>query len=318
MAPMRSSAGRPGIGLNLPTWPQVDGTVAAWPQIRALARDAEALGVDALWVPDHLVRVLRSGRVVPFRECWTVLTATAEATSRIAIGPFVACTGFRNPGLLARMAETLDDVSGGRVVLGIGSGGAAGDTSWRMFGFDERRPVGRFGEAVEVIARLLRGETVTFAGEHVRADAATLAPRGPRPDGLPLWVAGKGDRTMDVAARWGDAVNVNLPLSGPGDAAAAVALGAAACARTGRDPAALAVTGWGRIAFDAAGRGIDRPGWLAGGPAEIAAKLRGMSAAGVAHVSLYVGTDEDASSMPALTPRALDRFAPVLEMLSSG
>lgn len=312
---MSEPIGRPGIGLNLPTWPRADGTHASWPELRAIARDIEALGVDMLWVPDHLVRVLPSGRSVGFRECWTVLSAAAEATTRIGIGPFVACAGFRNPALLARMAETLDEVSAGRVVLGVGSGGPDGDTSWRMFGFDTTRPVGRFAESAEVVARLLHGETLTFAGEHVQADGATLEPRGPRPGGLPLWLAAKGDRTMDVAARWGDAVNVNAALATVDDVNGAAARVAAACARVGRDPATLALTGWGRVALDGSGRGVARPGWLSGTPGEIAGTIRAMADAGLGHLSVYVGTDEDPSPLPALTPRALEWFAPVLEAL---
>ncbi len=314
---MSIHAGRPGIGLNLPTWPRADGTAATWPEMRSLARDAEALGVDMLWVPDHLVRVLPSGRSVGFRECWTILVAAAEATTRIGIGPFVACTGFRNPGLLARMAETLDEVSGGRLVLGLGSGIPDGDTSWRMFGFEAARPVGRYAESAEVVARLLRGETVTFTGEHVRTDGATLQPRGPRPDGLPLWLAAKGERTMDVAARWGDAVNVNSALASPGDVASAAGAAAAACARVGRDPSTLEVTGWARIAFDARGNGVGRTGWLAGSPEELAATLRAMAAAGLVHLAVYLGTEDDPSPLPALTPQALERFAPVLEALGA-
>ncbi len=312
---MTASTDRPGIGLNLPTWPRSDGSVATWQEIRSLARAAEALGVDRLWVPDHLVRVLRSGRVVGFRECWTVLTATAEATDRIGIGSLVACTGFRNPGLLARMADTLDEVSGGRVVLGIGPGGPAGDTSWRMFGFEEERPVGRFAESVEVIARLLRDESVTFTGEHVRLDGATLEPRGPRPSGLPLWVAAKGERTMDVAARWGDAVNVNTPLATLADVSSAASLAREACRRTGRDAATLALTGWGRISLDAGGAGVSRQGWLSGSPAEIASLLSAMASAGLRHIGLYVGTDDDPSPTPALTARAFERLAPLMDAL---
>jgi alkanesulfonate monooxygenase SsuD/methylene tetrahydromethanopterin reductase-like flavin-dependent oxidoreductase (luciferase family) len=315
MPPMTVALVRPGIGLNLPTWPRSDGTVATWPEMRSLARRAESLGVDQLWVADHLVRVPPSGRTVGFRECWTVLTAAAEATERIGVGPFVACTGFRNPGLLARMAETLDDVSGGRVVLGLGAGGPAGDRSWQMFGFDEAKPVGRFAESVEVVSRLLRGETVTFTGTHVRMDGATLEPRGPRPDGLPLWVAAKGDRTMNVAARWGDAVNVNTPLATSEDVVEAARLAAAACHRMDRDPSTLALTGWGRISLDAAGAGVERRGWISGAPKAIAATLAAMAGAGLRHLSIYIGTDDERSPMPALTARSLDRFGPVMEAL---
>ncbi len=314
---MRTHALRPGIGLNLPTWPRADHTVASWPEMRSLARDAEALGVDMLWVPDHLVRVLPSGRPVAFRECWTILAAAAEATTRIGIGPFVACAGFRNPGLLARMAETLDEVSSGRLVLGLGSGVPDGDTSWRMFGFEAARPVGRYAESAEVVARLLHGETLTFSGDHVRTDGATLEPRGPRPAGLPLWLAAKGDRTMDVAARWGDAVNVNTALTSPNDVAMAAGAADAACARVGRDPATLELTGWTRIALDPGGHGVERRGWLSGSAAELVATLRAMAAAGLAHASIYIGTEDDTSPLPALTPRALERFGPVLEALGA-
>ena len=315
-APVRPPA-RPGIGLNLPTWPRADGTIATWSELRALARDAEALGVERLWVPDHLVRHLPSGRTVPFRECWTVLTATAEATTRIGIGSFVASTGFRNAGLLARMAETLDEVSGGRLILGLGSGVPATDASWRVFGYDATRPVARFAESVEAISRLLRGETVTFDGEFVHLDGATLEPRGPRPSGLPVWAAAKGDRTMDVAARWADAVNVNVPLASAEDARAIMASAAAACERVGRDPSSLAVTGYSRIRLSAEGVGREGPGWLAGGPAAVAETLAAIGAAGVAHVSLYAGLDDDRSPMPALTAAALERLAPVLEALDA-
>ena len=313
---MPDPAHAPGIGLSLPTWPRADGTMTSWPEMRALARDAEALGVDRLWVADHLVRVLPSGRRVDFRECWTIVTATAEATSRIGIGPLVASTGFRNPGLLARMADTLDGVSGGRLVLGVGSGVPSTDTSWRQFGFEAERHVGRFEESVEVIARLLRGETVTFAGEHVRADGASLEPRGidalPR---TPVWVAAKGQRTMAVAARWADAVNLNAPMATADDTARLATLAAEACGRVGRDPATLELTGWGRIALGEGGVGADRPGWLTGHAEAIADTLRAMAGAGLRHLALYIGLDEDASPLPALTPRALERLAPVVEAL---
>ena len=208
---------RLAIGLSLPTWPLRGGGYASWADMRAVAREAEALGVDTLWVPDHLLRTMKDRPRFGFWECWTILTAAAEATTRIEIGPFIACTGFRNPGLLAKMAMTLDEVSGGRVVLGLGSGVPARDPSWSAFGYDGTRHVSRYAEAVEIVTRLLRERSVTFAGEHYRMDEAEIIPRGPRPDGPPVWVAGMGERTSRVAARWGDAINVNTPLASLAD-----------------------------------------------------------------------------------------------------
>lgn len=312
---MHEIGSRPGIGLSLPTWPRRDGTFASWPEMRQLARDAEAMGVDALWVPDHLLRVVPGRPPIGFRECWTILTATAEATSRVTVGPFIACTGFRNPGLLAKMADTLDEVSRGRLVLAMGSGVPDTDESWHAFGFEAARHVGRYAESVEVVTRLLRGETVTFHGDHVRTEGATLVPRGPRPAGPPVWVAAKGARTLAIAARWADAVNVNTALTGPEGVAAIAAPVVEACTVQGRDPATLALTGWARLALDPGGRAVDRPGWLSGTPDEVAATIRAMGSAGLRHLALYVGADDDRSPMPALTSPALARFAAVMEAL---
>ena len=255
------------IGLSLPTWPRADRTNATWPEIRSLALEAEAMGIDTLWVADHLQRDLASGERIGFWECWTIVTALAEATTRVGIGPHVACTGFRNPGLLARMAATLDEVSGGRLILGLGSGVPATDASWRAFGYDQDRPVTRYAEAVEVIARLFREPAVTFTGEKVRVDDAQVLPRSRVRAAPPIWVAAKGDRTSRIAARWGDAINVNVPLR---DAAAMEALDSTvrgACDAVGRDPATLAMTGWARVVLDPRGqrdRSAGVPGRLAG------------------------------------------------------
>jgi alkanesulfonate monooxygenase SsuD/methylene tetrahydromethanopterin reductase-like flavin-dependent oxidoreductase (luciferase family) len=304
------------IGLSLPTWPLRGGGYASWADMRTLARDAEALGVDTLWVPDHLLRELKDRPRFGFWECWTILTAAAEATTRIEIGPFIACTGFRNPGLLAKMAMTLDEVSGGRVVLGLGSGVPATDPSWSAFGYDGTRHVSRYAEAVEVITRLLRERSVSFPGEHYRMDDAEIIPRGPRPDGPPVWVAGMGERTCRIAARWGDAINVNTPLASLADLERIRGLAAAACEAEGRDPATLRLTGWGRLSIDDEGVALARDaGYLRGDPDEVAATLASFAAAGLDHLTLYPGAADDPSRLPALTSVTLARFAPFLEAL---
>lgn len=302
------------IGLVLPTWPRADRTYATWPEMRSLARDAEALGVDALWAPDHLQREV-GGERIGFWECWTIVTALAETTTRVRIGPHVVCTGFRNPALIAKMAVTLDEVSGGRVVLGLGSGVPDRDQSWRAFGFDAERPIARYAESVEVVVRMLRDAPLTFNGELVRTDDAQVIPWGGRPAGPPVWVAGLGARTARIAARWADAINVNIPLADASDLDRHRAIAREACEAVGRDPATLALTGWGRVALDERSHADAREGYLAGSPDEVAATIRGFANAGLAHLVLYIGDPADPSKLPALTPPMLDRFAPLLEAI---
>jgi alkanesulfonate monooxygenase SsuD/methylene tetrahydromethanopterin reductase-like flavin-dependent oxidoreductase (luciferase family) len=304
-----------GIGLNLPTWPLRDGSYAGWPTMRRLAQGMEAMGVDTIWVPDHLQRTTPGRGTFGFWECWTILTAAAEATSRIGIGPFIACTGFRNPALLAKMAATLDEVSGGRLVLGLGSGVPARDPSWSAFGYDGSRHVSKYAEAVEVVTRLLRERAVTFEGEYYRTDAAELIPRGPRPDGMPVLVAGLGERTLAVAARFGDIVNVNRSLTSATEATEAMDAAARACEAAGRDPSTLEVTGWARIAVDEHGVAVDRPGCIPGDPAAVAAASAAVHAAGIAHLTFYIGAADDPSPLPALTDETLAMFAPFLEAI---
>jgi alkanesulfonate monooxygenase SsuD/methylene tetrahydromethanopterin reductase-like flavin-dependent oxidoreductase (luciferase family) len=283
--------------------------------MRGLARDAEALGVDTLWVPDHLQRTVPGRPTFGFWECWTVLAAAAEATTRIGIGPFVACTGFRNPALLAKMAATLDEVSGGRLVLGLGPGDPARDESWRTFGFEADRPVARYAEAVEVVTSMLREPPVTFRGEFFRVDGADIRPGRGSLGRPPVWLAAKGDRTLSIAARWADAVNVNVPLAGAADAGGIAARVTAASARAGRDPATLLLTGWARLSLRADGIAAARDGWISGAPAEVAATLRAIRGAGMHHVTLYVGDADDPSPLPALTAAVLERFHPIVEAL---
>lgn len=306
------------IGLNLPTWPRADRSHATWAEMRSLALEAEAMGVDTLWAADHLQRDMPSGERVGFWECWTIVTALAEATTRIGIGPYVACTGFRNPALLARMAATLDEVSAGRLVLALGSGVPQRDTSWSAFGYDTARPVARFAEAVEVVSRMLREPSLTFEGEVFRTVDAQVIPAGPRAGGPPVWVAALGERTARVAARFADAINVNLPLTGTEDMARVTSIAAMACEAEGRDPATLALTGWGRVVLDDDGLALARDGCLAGSPEEVAAAVRSFADAGLRHMTFYIGAPDDPSRYPALTPEALARFTPVLEAIRAG
>src|SRR3954452_7509691 len=140
-----------------------------------MARAAEQAGFDALYVGDHLLYRADGGR--PERgpwEAWTLLAALAAVTERVDLGPLVACAGFHPPTVLAKMAATLTEVSGGRFVLGLGAGW--NEEEFRAFGIPFDRRVGRFAEAFPIIRGLLAGERVTLAGEFHTAEDAVLLP----------------------------------------------------------------------------------------------------------------------------------------------
>jgi alkanesulfonate monooxygenase SsuD/methylene tetrahydromethanopterin reductase-like flavin-dependent oxidoreductase (luciferase family) len=297
------------IGLYVPTWPGVERATWRWLDRRALARDAEQLGVDTLWVADE----------PGLWECWTVLTAVAEATERVGIGPLVACTRYRSPALLATMARALDEVSAGRLVLGLGAGLGPADRRWPAFGWDATDHWARFEEAVEVIVRLLREGRCTFGGRFFKVDDPLLGPDGPRPNGPLIWVAARRARGMAVAARCGDAVNGVDPLTDRSSVDALRTTLESACASVGRDPASIVLTGWARLAPSPDGRlGADRTDTIAGSPEAVAERVVGLHQAGIEHLTCFLGDEADEPAFPVLTRRSLERLAPVLEMVRRG
>ncbi len=179
------------LGLQLP---EVEREVR-WPELRAIARAAEECGFDSVWLGDHM---LYRGDGRPERgpwDVWTTLAALAASTERVTLGPLVASTAFHPPGLLARMAATIDEASGGRFMLGLGAGW--NEVEFRAFGIPFDRLVSRFEEAFEIVRRLLAGERVTFAGRFHRVEDAVLLPRPARR--VPLLVGGAGPRLLAIA-----------------------------------------------------------------------------------------------------------------------
>src|SRR5712691_10300934 len=166
------------VGINLPT---VEGTLggstARWADLLAFARQAEALGFDSLWVPDHLLLTWQEQTRGGW-ECWSLLAALAAGTSRLALGPLVSCTAFRNPALLAKMADTVDEISGGRLIVGRGAGWDGPED--RAFGVKSDHRVDRVEEALQIIVPLLRSGHVDFDGKYYRARDCELRPRGPQ------------------------------------------------------------------------------------------------------------------------------------------
>jgi alkanesulfonate monooxygenase SsuD/methylene tetrahydromethanopterin reductase-like flavin-dependent oxidoreductase (luciferase family) len=280
------------FGVTLPM-AQDDGAerMPSYADIRAVARAAEDAGLDSVWGYDHLVFRDADGDS-GIHECWTVMAAVAEATSRVELGILVMCTAFRNPALLAKMAGTLDHVSGGRLILGLGCGWH--DPEFEAFGYPLDHRVGRFEEALTVIRSLIREGRADLDGRWVQAHDAVLAPPA-RPD-LPILIAAKRPRMLELAARNADIWN-EAWFGRPDERWSRLRRDLdAACRAVGRDPASLERSVGVSVRF--AGPS-DEPS-LAGDADEIAAGIRAYAADGTGH--LIAALDPE-------TPESVHRFA---------
>jgi len=226
---------RIGVTLPLSDGDTPDGHCPTFAETAAFARHAEAAGLDSIWVFDHVLFRAAGEPDGTVREGWTTLAALAPLIPRVELGSLVMCSSFRNPALMAKMAAALDDLSGGRVILGLGSGWH--DPEYDAFGWPTDHKVGRFAEDLEIAARLLRGERVTFAGTWQRTRDAVLAP--PPDRHVPVLVAAKGPRMLGLTAAWADAWNTAWFGRVDDRLAARLDLLSSACAEAGRDPATL-------------------------------------------------------------------------------
>jgi len=293
------------IGIQLP---EVEREVR-WPEYLGMSRAAEDVGFDSIWVGDHL---LYRGGGQPERgpwEAWTLLAALAAATQRVELGPLVACAAFHPPGLIAKMAATLAEVSGGRFVLGLGAGW--NEEEFRAFGLRFDRRVSRFEESFGIVRRLLAGERVTLAGRHWQAHDAVLLPA---PTTRPrLMIGSNGPRMLAITLPHVDAWNtwyedfgnraegfakLNDRISGAVEAA-------------GRDPAQIQRSACVLVVLDdAAGERPSTPEVppLQGSSREIAASLRELADAGADEVILVVDP---------ISERSIRQLAEVLAVLRS-
>ena len=146
------------VGIQLP---EVE-RVVRWPELAEMARRIEDGGFDSIWVGDHLLYRDDENELGPW-EAWSQMAAIAAITQRVEIGPLVAATSFHSPAMLAKKAITLDEISNGRFILGLGAGW--NEAEYRAFGFAFDRRASRFEEAFEIIRRLVAGERVDFSGE---------------------------------------------------------------------------------------------------------------------------------------------------------
>lgn len=266
---------------------------------------AQDVGFDVAWFADHLVighpDDLDQQRGV--WECYTVMSGVAAATDKIILGSLVSCVGFRSPGLLAKVAESLDEISDGRSILGLGAGWH--EPEYRMFGYPFDHRASRFEEAVQVIHPLLRGQTVTFDGAYYQNEACVNVPVGPRPGGIPILVGTSGHRMLRISARFADAWNT-VWHTDPAIVTERMKAVDEACNDVGRDPATLVRTAGGNYAVE--GYTGVRPDPMRGSPEEMAERLGAFQDLGLAHY--VVGLDP-------CTPKSLEAFARTIELFDA-
>jgi len=301
--------GRPlRVGVQLP---EVEREVR-WPEYLAMARRAEELGYDSLWLGDHLLYRFADGTSRGPWEAWTMLSALAASTSRIRLGPLVTATAFHNPAMLAKIISTVDEVSGGRLVVGLGAGW--NETEFRAFGFPFDHRIDRFEEAFTIVRTLLREGAVDFDGTYFQARDCELLPRPARPGGPPLLIGSRGERMLRITLPHVDAWNVwfNDTENSPAGVPPLRELVDGICREVGRDPADVERTvavqvrlsgGTGRVQGDFA---KPRFAPLTGTPDEMAEELRAYAGEGIGEVQLV---------LDPITLASIEEFASVLERL---
>ncbi len=228
------------LGLVLPMLESVEtGEKVPWSAIREQALLAEEIGFDTVLIPDELLwRPAAWSGPRGFWECVSMTAAVAAATSTIEIGTWVLSALHRNAGLTAKVVETIDEISGGRFLLGLGAGHAG--KQGEAFGFPEDRTIGRYEEALQIIVPLLREGRADFQGEFHSAIDLEQRPRGPRPGGVPIMLGGHGPRTMRLAVEHADTWSAYaIESSLPGVFETMLAGLDTACGAAGRDPRSL-------------------------------------------------------------------------------
>lgn len=258
-----------------------------FPEIRATASQCEELGFDSIWVYDHLLYRIKRGATLGIWEGWSMLTALAACTHKVELGPLVACNSFRNPALLAKMAHTVDEISGGRLVLGVGAGW--NQPEYDAFGFPFDHRVDRFEEALQIIRPLLKEGHVDFAGKYYTARDCEIIPRSPRPGGPPLMIGASKPRMLRLTAQYADLYNVGY-MSIPRSTVAPLRALKRACQAVGRDPASLPYTFMINLAYpDLLGwKQPKKRGVLSGSVEEIAGVLAEYEALGTAHLMFHL------------------------------
>ncbi len=307
-----TSRGRPlKVGVQLP---EIERPVR-WPEIATMIRTSEDVGFDSIWTGDHFLYRMGDGSADAPWDAWSLLAAAAAVTTRITLGPLVTPVAFYNPALLAKKAATVDEISGRRLVLGLGAGW--NEVEFRGYGVPYDHRISRFGEAFTIIRTLLQEGAIDFEGQYYSARDCELVPRS-RPGGPPIMVGSVGERMLEITMPHVQSWNVWHSDTGnsPAGVAPLIARVDAACAKVGRDPATVDATvcalvrmsgGAGRRQGD--GYTAATPNPIEGSAEVIAEELRAYARAGVKEVQLV---------LDPITAESIEEFGPVLELLDRG
>jgi probable F420-dependent oxidoreductase len=274
------------VGVQLPEAERV----VHWPEYREMARAVEDTGFDSIWVGDHLLYRNEDGATGPW-EAWSLLAAIAAVTERVRIGPLVAATSFHSPAMLAKKAATVDEIAGGRLVLGLGAGW--NQPEYEAFGFPFDRRAARFEEAFTVIRTLLTAGSIDFEGSFYSIRDCELAPP-PRPGGPPLMIGSIGPRVLRATLPHVSAWNAWFAWFGNNAEGLAPMLADLdrACLEAGRNPSEVERTVAVMVRMpDAGGRYYGAADDLPTEAVEadrLADLLRSYAALGVSHVQLVI------------------------------
>lgn len=293
------------IGILMPLYQfGPERTTARWVELREMALRAEAIGFDTIWTPDELLWRVKDAAPRGVWDGVSMAGAVAAVTSTAKVGTWVLSALHRNPGIIAKTAETLDEISGGRFVFGLGAG-----HEWpgqaHAFGLPEDRIFARFEESLKVIIPLMRGGHADFEGTWHAARDLPQAPVGPRPNAIPLLIGGNGPKAQRHAALHADIYSCYVEeRSHVDEFAPRIASLDAVCAEVGRDPSTIGRSAGVSVApLEPAGQ---QPDAISGSADEIAEAFRTFREAGFTQVEIMLrpGTRE-----------ALEALAPVLETL---
>ena len=303
-----------GVGIYPPVWAVASARAPGWEEIRIAALEAEAIGLDAVWIPDMFA--------YDFWEAWSLVAALAAVTTRVRIGTLILSAGLRHPALVARMASTVDEISGGRLILGIGAGGQ--DRTPHILGLPPERRFSRLEEAIRILVPLLKEGAVDFEGKHFQARKAVVGPRREGSLGPPIWIAASGPRVMRLAAVRADGVNFefnpSVYLRTPEEVLDLNRRFDEICVDVGRAPESVARTGNVLVSF--APPGADQSGLrsraLTGSTRQIAEQLHALHQAGIEHVWCAIDApraDAPMEPYPLTSMEGIRLLAPVITEL---